>query len=129
MNNGFPKDHPYYAPVKAEMLEASIIESKSHELQLKQTEALTSLAESVKVLTDFLAKGGLQHTLSGLARANIAQGILGGLAAKDGRDSLDARVIKQNALEITEIIDQVFDKVGERLKDKNRDPEIKEPNE
>lgn len=130
MGNGFDKSHPYFAPVAAENLRAIVKpETADHELQIRQTEALSTLAQGVKELSDFVTQGGLQAALAAHTKGQIIQAILGGLAAKDGRASLDARTIKQNSLEVVEVIEQVFSKMHERLQDKNRDSEIREAKE
>lgn len=138
LNKPFDKSHPYYAPTTAApgtsggtikfIDNGFALEIQKHELEIRQTEALCSLAEGVKTLSEFVKSGGLQSLFSGMARGNIAAGIFQGLAAKDGRKALDAQVIKQNAIDITYIIEAVFNKMHERATDKEpRDPEIKEP--
>lgn len=100
-------------------------EVQSHEIQLKQTQALTALAEGVNALAAFVTGGGLSQLLSGYARTQSVQAILGGLASHDGRNSLDARVLGQNAIEIVEQIEKVFDKYHTRQEEKvERDPYI-----
>jgi len=101
------------------------IEQKNQEVAIRQTEALTSLAKGVNDIATFLTSGGLTEILSGYARSQAVKDILGGLAARDGRQSLDARVLKQNAIEITHAVEAVFRKYQEVLTDKElRDPEI-----
>lgn len=129
MANGFDKSHPYYSPVAAENLKAMIKPETSNEIAIKQTEALTTIAEALKGVSTFLNQGGIQAVLAAHTKGSIIQAIFGGLAAHDGRNALDARTIKQNSLEIVEAIEQVFNKMHERLQDKNRDPEIKEVQE
>lgn len=128
MSNGFDKSHPYYAPATISALNEQEVMIRN-EIQTKQTEALTTLAESVKGIANFLNEGGLQKIIAANARGQIAQAVLGGLAAHDGRKALDAQTIKQNSLELVEIIESFMNKMHERLQDKNRDPEIKEPKE
>lgn len=102
------------------------------ELLMQQTQALTVLAQGVNSLAEFVVNGGLGQMLSGYARTQSVQGILNGLAAHGGRAALDARFLKQNALEITEAIEQVFDKYKQRTAEtaaEPRDPHIKEPAE
>lgn len=129
MDNGFEKNHPYHSPVKAEMLNAAIVEEGNYELQIKQTEAIASLAKGVNDIAAFITQGGLQAVMSAHTKGTLLQGILNGLANHDGRDSLDARTIKQNALEAVELVMATFEKMRERIQDKNRDPEIKEAKE
>lgn len=98
-------------------------------LQVKQTEALTQLAQGVTAIATFLNGEGLKQVIQTKMTGDIMASITGGLAAKEGRNSLDARTIKQNSLEIVELIQSMFTKMGERLKETNRDPELKEPQE
>ena len=99
------------------------------EVQLRKVEALEDLADGVCAISNFLCNGGLTKVLSGYARTQAVKDILGGLAAHDGRKALDARVLPQNALEIVEQVEAVFQKYTERLQEANRDPEIHEVKE
>lgn len=129
-NAGFPANHPYYCPpLKGEENGVVVHDEESKALQVKQTEALVVLSEGVKALAEFVTQGGLQAALAAHTKGSIIQAIFGGLAAKEGRGSLDARVIKQNSLEIVEVIEQVFSKMHERMQDKGRDSEIKDGEE
>jgi hypothetical protein len=99
----------------------------SKDLATQQTQALTVLAQSVATIANFLQGGGLTQILNGYAKSQSVKDILGGLAAHDGRNALDARVLGQNAIEIVEQVEKVFDKYHERLQSKERrDPEIKD---
>jgi len=130
MPNGFDKSHPYYSEQALKKLdERDLVTEAKLDVQLKQTEALTVLADGVRSISEFLQGGGLQAIVNAQTRGSIMQSILGGLASHDGRKALDAQTIKQNSLEIVEMIEQVFNKMHERLNDKGRDPEIKEPQE
>lgn len=110
-------------------IETSLETKTPSEITIEQTKALISIAESFKAIASFLHEGGIQTSIARITQGSIMSSIFGGLAAKDGRNSLDARTIKQNSLEVVEIIEQVFNKMNERLQDRNRDPEIKEPPE
>lgn len=101
------------------ILEAKELKTKN-EIALKQTEALTSLAQGVNAIANFLTNGGLGEILSGYARSQSVKDILGGLAAHDGRGSLDARVLGQNAIEIVHAVEAVFEKYQEKLAAKAR---------
>lgn len=146
MSNDFPPNHPYASSGGAIMggllpVESSnqgLIKEETHllkrvdnyELQVKQTEALTTLANGIKDIASFLSGGGLLQITNANVRGNIMSAIFGGLATKDGRNALDARTIKQNSLEVVQIIEEVFNKMHERLSSKEpRDPDIKEPQE
>lgn len=98
-----------------------------HELEVRNVEALEDLADGVLAISNFLTQGGLTKVLSGYARTQSVQSILGGLARHGGRAALDGRTMKQNSLEIAELVDLVFKKCAERFKDTNRDPNIHEP--
>lgn len=100
--------------------------AEEQSLRLKEAEALVTLSQAVKSLTAFVTEGGLQAVVAAHTKGSIISQILGGLAAKDGRNALDARVIKQNAIEIAESVVQVFSKMHERMQDSERDPEIKD---
>lgn len=115
--------------VEVEQKPLTLVTKENRDLQAKQTEALTVLASATRQIADFLTGGGLNQLLSGYARSQAVKDILGGLAAHDGRNSLDARVLGQNALEITEAVEAVYKKYAERLAEKARDPEIHAPQE
>lgn len=97
-----------------------VLVAKENEVAVAQTQALDKLASSVCSIAEFLNNGGLQKTLGEYAKAQIAKDIMGGLAAHDGRNALDARFIKQNAVEIIHTIEAVFDKAKERADEKRR---------
>lgn len=105
-----------------------VVEREKTEVQIKQAQALTTLAEGVRDIATFLNGGGLSSLLSQHARSQIAQGILGGLASHDGRDALDARTMGQNALEINYLIEALFSKAEEKQRQKEKaeptDPEL-----
>ena len=102
-----------------------VLKERELALKEKETEALTVLASSVNALASFVTQGGLTQVLSGYARSQAVKEILGGLAAHDGRDALDARVLKQNAVEIVSQVEAVFDKYKEKVMDKSpQDPDI-----
>jgi hypothetical protein len=100
----------------------------ANEVAIAQTQALTSLATSFNAIAVFITNGGLAEVLNEVAKSKAAGDILGGLAAHDGRNSLDARVLKQNALEITHAIEHAHDKFAEiaaaKKRGEERDPDI-----
>lgn len=111
--------------VKESITKEIAIVAQKNEIEVQQTKALTSLAEGVNAIAAFLTRGGLTDVLSGYARSQAVKDILGGLAAHDGRNALDSRVLGQNAIEIVHQVEAVFEKYGERLKEKGkRDPEL-----
>lgn len=107
--------------IKAQSNEISLREE--YELEVKQTEALTALAKASTEIATFVTSGGLSSLLSGVARGNAVSAMLGGLTQHAGRDGLDARTLKQNAIEIVEQIEAVFTKFEERLSAKRRGEE------
>lgn len=117
-------------PILKQLSENEVVQVK-YELEAKQTEALTSLAKAVTDISTFISGGGLNKLLSGVARGNAVSSMLGGLTTHAGRNGLDARTLKQNAVEVVEQIEAVFSKFEERLAAKNkgeqRDPELKDP--
>lgn len=102
----------------------SLVHIPETDVQVKQTEALITLATGINTIANFLTSGGLTDLVSANAKSRIVSDILGGLAAHNGRNSLDAQTIKQNSLEIVETIEAVWSKYQERAKAKDRDPEI-----
>ena len=103
-----------------------LVEQRNALLAEMQTQSLGLLADSMSQLAQFVTNGGLVAALNGFAKTQAVKEILGGLAAHEGRRSLDARVLGQNAIEIVEAIEKVHDKYSERLQEKAlRDPEIK----
>lgn len=115
--------------LKESTREGLVQKIENYKLEVQQTQALTQLAEGVTSIATFLNGGGLMQLVQHKMAGDIMASITGGLAAKDGRNALDARTIKQNSLEVVELIMTMFNKMGERLKDQARDPEIKEPQE
>lgn len=121
--------------------QAVALQSSTNELQIKEREvqALEHLAKGVSDIGRFLNGGGIAGALSLYAKTNSISGILSGLAAHDGRNALDARVLGQNSIEIVEQISLAFDKLQEKLEAKMseqsrvrskgevRDPDIKDP--
>jgi len=96
-------------------------------LAMEQAKSLSVLAESMSQIANFITKGGLTQVLTGYAKTQSVAAIANGLAAKEGRNSLDARLMNQNAIEISTFIETVYDHYAERLKGKNeRDPELKD---
>lgn len=98
---------------------------ESNEVEVRHTEALETIGRSLNSLCTFVTSGGLSSLLSGYARSQAVKEILGGLAAHDGRNALDARVLNQNALEIVTQVEAVFKKYQENLSSKEvRDSDI-----
>ena len=126
-------DGPSLKTLTSSVLDASPAPSKSslisvsdQELSLstEATHALTSIAHSLSSITKFVSGITLPQVLTQIGITNGINGILNGLAAADGRRSLDARVIAQNATEIAHVLEKAFTKTQEHLKDKSRSDEI-----
>lgn len=113
--------------------QAVALQNQSNEIAIKEREvqALETLASSISRISQFINGPGLGSALSLYARTNSISGILSGLAAHDGRNALDARVLGQNSIEIVEQISLAFDKLQEKLEAKMkgeiRDPDIHDP--
>ncbi len=94
-----------------------------------QAKALQSLAGSMEVVASFITEGGLAKLMTGQAKANMSSQMLNGLMANMGRGGLDASLMNQNAIEITQLAEIIFEKYAEKLKaksDGNYDPELKD---
>ena len=115
-------------PIIAQKNDIVLVEQKKYELEVKQAESLSLLAKGVNDLAAFVTGGGLSQMLRGYAQSQTVSDILGGLAAHDGRNALDARVLGQNAIEIVTQVTAVWDKFQERMAEKEsgepRDPNI-----
>lgn len=74
-------------------------------IQEKTAVALTQIAS-------FLSGTTLPQVLQTIAVNGAAQSLLGGLTANAGRQGLDARTMKQNAIDIAYLIEQVFKKLS-----------------
>lgn len=82
--------------------------------------ALTALAQAVSALP-----AAMNQAVNLLVKGGGVNSILGGLAQHDGRKALDARTMKQNAIEIVEQMEQVFKKYNERMSSQElRSPDI-----
>jgi hypothetical protein len=107
------------------------VESRALEIQEESNKALRQIGESLAILSQFVSAGGLVELVRSASLASGANALLGGLAVKNGRESLDARTLKQNAIEIAEQVLLIHDKFKERLsaeaKGKTRDPDIHDP--
>jgi len=86
-----------------------------YEIAVSQTKALTTLAESVKAIATFLTSNRLPEILEGYAKASAVNGILQGLVTHSGRGGMDARLMKQNAIEASEFIEKCFEHYSEKL--------------
>ena len=109
-------------------LNKEVVTNDSRDIAVKQAQALEVLAKATNEIASFITGSGLSSLLSGYARSQAVKDILGGLAAHDGRNSLDARVLGQNALEITEAVEAVFMKYAERMAEKERGEEREDLN-
>lgn len=114
--------------IQSPTIKTSNLPKLADEVSIAQTEALAKLADSVNSLSEFVTGGGLSTLLSSYARTQAVQAILGGLASHDGRNSLDARVLGQNAIEAVTAIEAMFTRFQEvmeaKAKGEERDSEI-----
>lgn len=86
---------------------SDLVLQKERELaiQEKTATALTSIA-------NFLSGTTLPEVLQTIAVNGAAQHLLGGLTSHAGRQGLDARTMKQNALDIAYLVESVFKKLS-----------------
>lgn len=96
------------------------------EIKEQEVKALTVLAESTKEIATFITGGGLAKMLTGMARTNGINGVVTALVQHGGRQALDARTIKQDAIDAVTRIEEAFKYYQEHIAAK-RDPEIKDP--
>ena len=116
--------------VAASSREVVTVDSTALAVAESQAKSLEVLSTSVKQIADFISGGALNQLLSGYARSQAVKDILGGLASHDGRNSLDARTMGQNSIEIVELVERVFKKYAERIEEQAnapRDPDIHAP--
>jgi len=84
-----------------------------------QAQAIASLANSVNALCR-----SLPGIVEGMAKAQALNGIMQGLATADGRNGLDARTMKQNAVDMVHFLEMVYSKAKEHLESlRNGKPE------
>jgi hypothetical protein len=93
-------------------LAANHLGDTSPQLRERETVALEVIADSLKGVSNFLQGTTLPQVLQTLAVNGAAQALLGGLTSSDGRGGLDARTMKQNAIDIAHLIEQVFIKLS-----------------
>lgn len=103
----------------------ALIQKEQHEIQVRQTEALVSIGESLKQLSAFLTGGGINQLLSAYSKSQAVTGMLAGLSHHAGRGALNAQTMGQNALEIAKAIEMAHDTYERILKDKHKhDPDL-----
>ena len=111
-HNGTPTKAPYMEPVTAhtDLLPAQKV-AEAHLLAECVSRAISvGLAEGFKQV---LGSPEMGHLLERMTQGNAVTGILQGLAAKDGRNSLDARTMTQNGLEMAYSIKAALGKLKE----------------
>lgn len=101
---------------------ATLVHSSPTTLQVQQTESLAVMAEAMSVMAQTFSAlpRVINDAVQTLVKGNGVNGILAGLAQHDGRKSLDARIMDQNALEIVEQLEKVFKKYNTRMRDLGR---------
>jgi hypothetical protein len=113
-------------PLEAKL---ELVAKETRELMAAQTQALTVMANSMQMIANFL-ESGVPKIIAAQAKAQGVNSILGGLMTKEGRGGLDARFIKQNAVETVEVMEAVHAEYQERLAKQaegNQDPKIHDP--
>lgn len=106
-----------------ELLIASEAESPmvtQKDIALMQAQAATSIAQSLAVISSFIASGGLATMLTGIAKTQAANGVIQGLVTHSGRQGLDARFATQNMKDAFHSIEALYDGFAERLAEKKR---------
>lgn len=113
------------------------VEAQRAELPAMKVAEVQLLAECVgKAISVGLADGFRQvlsspevgMLLQRMTEGNAVSGMLQGLAAADGRKSLDARTMKQNGLEMVYAIKEALDKLKEaQLQTEKRSDELVDP--
>lgn len=105
---------------------ALVVSAEQQLVAVKEVgKALTTIATWL-TSPDGLAKLLSQH-VEATTRTGAIKEILGGLAAHDGRNALDPRVMNQNAVEVFHHVEAMMDKMKEGLKEKYSD-KPKDPN-
>lgn len=110
-------------------IKLELLAAETKELMAAQTQALTVMANSMQMIANFL-NTGLPHMMAAQSKAQAVTGVLNGLMTKEGRKGLDARFIKQNAIETVTAIEAVHDEYQEMLAAKakgDQDPKIHDP--
>lgn len=83
-------------------------------------ELSTALATCLTTaLTNVLKSPEMGQFVETLAKGKALSGMMEALVSHDGRKGLDASTMKQNAIEISHFIDQVFDKFKTRAVEKS----------
>ncbi len=89
-------------------------------VQEREVVALETQANALAHIAQFLGGTTLPQVLQQIAVTNGMNGMLSGLVSADGRQGLDARTMKQNALEISTVIQETIKKVTSDLIKKTR---------
>lgn len=86
----------------------------SKAIAIAQVKALAEVSQSFKAIAEFVTGEGLKETLKGNARYNAVNGAITGLTSNAGRLGLDARTMKQDAIDTVYRVEQ-FHKEYERF--------------
>lgn len=78
----------------------------------RQITALETQAKALESISTFLSGITLKEVLQHTAVHSAAAALLGGLTSKDGRQGLDARAMKQNAIDISYLLEAVLSKLS-----------------
>lgn len=129
-NGSAPAKFVTLAPIEAqqELLPAAKVAEVQLLAECVSKAISVGLAEGFKQV---LASPEMGHLLQRMTEGNAVSGILQGLAAKDGRNSLDARTMKQNGLEMAHAIRESLTKLKEfqnlESSPEEHDPELVDP--
>ena len=86
----------------------------SKAIAIAQVKALAEVSQSFKDIAEFVTGEGLKETLKGNARYNAVNATLSGLTSNAGRLGLDARTMKQDAIDTVYKV-EAFHKEYERI--------------
>lgn len=119
---GYAEHNPTLLEVPLQSVELSQRPTVSlSRLEERQVAAQEQTAQALTSIATFLSGVTLKDILQHQAVNGAVHQILGGLAAKDGRNALDARTMKQNAVDIAYLIEQVLGKVTSHALSRSRE--------
>lgn len=97
--------------------------SLSPSLNLKEREvvALEAQSKALTSISNFLSGITLKDVLQHTAVHSAASALLGGLTSNDGRQALDARTMKQNAIDISYLLEAVLSKLSSHASSRSRE--------
>ena len=99
----------------------AVVSPPAHTIQTAV--ALSSIAESLSTVANFVSSGGLAQTIQSVVRAKGSTDLLSALIQHDG---FDVRRLNQYATELPLAIEKLLEAYGGRLQDKFRTTEVKD---